>query len=70
MKELIKTNNAVRLSFLKAVLDDAGIKYAVLDNQMASVLGSAFGSRLMVDEADLAQARRLMETAEKDIESD
>ena len=68
MIELVSTSNAVRLSFLRAVLDDAGIAYSVLDNQMASVLGSAFKTRLMVDEGDINQARRLMAAAEKDIE--
>jgi hypothetical protein len=62
--ELVATSNPVRLSFIRAVLDDAGVQYAVLDNQMASVLGSAFNVRLMVDDADLNQARRLMTAAE------
>ncbi len=64
MIELVATSNPVRLSFIRAVLDDAGVQYAVLDNQMASVLGSAFNVRLMVDDADLNQARRLMTAAE------
>jgi hypothetical protein len=68
MIELVATSNVVRLSFIRAVLDDAGIGYAVLDNQMASVLGSAFDTRLMVDEADLNQARRLMTAAEAAID--
>ena len=70
MKELLSTGNVVRLSFIRAVLDDAGIAYAVLDNQMASVLGSAFKTRLMVDEDDFNQAKRLMAVAEEGLDPD
>ena len=68
MIELATVNDAVRLSFLKAVLADAGIDFAVWDLQMASVLGSAFAARLMVDEDDLNQARRIIAAAEKAVE--
>ena len=68
MIELVKTSNPVRLSFLRALLDEAGIEYAVFDGQMASMFGSAIDSRLMVDDADIEAARRLMAQAEKDID--
>ena len=68
MIELVKTSNPVRLSFLRALLDEAGIECAVFDGQMASMFGSAIDSRLMVDDADIETARRLMAVAEKDIE--
>ena len=68
MKELLTTNDPVRLSFLRSVLEDAGIETVVLDNAMASVLSSLFTSRLMVDEADLDQAKRIIADAERSLE--
>ena len=68
MKELLATNDAVRLSFLCSVLKDAGIETIVLDNGVASVLSSLFESRLMVEDADLAQARRVIANAERSLE--
>ena len=66
MVELIATSNAVRLSWLRAVLSDAGIKTEVWDAGAGSLWGSAIDKRLMVDESDLAQARRLLAAAEPD----
>ncbi len=70
MKEVLATGDAVRLSFLRSVLEDAGIQTVTLDDAMASVLSSAFGVRLMVDEEDLAQARRLIADAERSLENE
>jgi len=64
MVEVIKTSNPVRLSFLQAVLADAGIETFVADAGAASLWGSAIPARLMVDEDDLAQAKRLIAAAE------
>jgi len=68
LKEVLTTNDPVRLSFLRSVLEDAGIATVVLDNGLASVLSSVFASRLMVEEADLAQARRIVAEAERSLE--
>jgi len=68
LKEVLATNDAVRLSFLCSVLKDAGIETIVLDNGVASVLSSLFESRLMVDDADLAQAKRVIANAERSLE--
>ena len=68
MKEVLTTNDPVRLSFLRSVLEDAGIATVVLDNGLASVLSSVFASRLMVEEADLAQAKRIIAQAERSLE--
>jgi len=65
MIELVSTSNPVRLSFLRAVLTDAGIESAVFDAGAGSLWGTAIKSRLMVDEDDLAQARRVIAEAEK-----
>jgi hypothetical protein len=70
VKEVLATTDAVRLSFLRSVLEDAGIATVTLDGAMASVLSSAFGMRLMVDEEDLVQARRVIAEAERSLESE
>jgi hypothetical protein len=64
MKELLSTSDAVRLSYLRTVLADAGIETVVLDAGAGSLWGAAIPPRLMVDEEDLAQARRLVAQAE------
>lgn len=64
MVELIKTTNPVRVSFLRAVLADAGIESFVADAGAASLWGTTIPARLMVDEGDLARARRLIADAE------
>lgn len=69
MKEVLTTNDPVRLSFLRSVLEDAGIETVVLDTALASVLSSAFSSRLMVDEDDLAQAKRIIAEAERSLDA-
>jgi hypothetical protein len=66
MKELLSTSDAVRLSYLRTVLAAAGIETVVLDAGAGSLWGSAITPRLMVDEEDLAQARRLVAAAESD----
>jgi hypothetical protein len=65
MVELLNTSDAVRLSFLRAVLADAGIETQVFDAGAGSLWGAAIASRLMVDEDDLAQAKRLIAEAER-----
>ncbi len=64
MVELVATSDAVRLSWLRAVLADAGIETQVWDAGAGSLWGSAINQRLMVDQADLAQAKRLLAAAE------
>ena len=68
MIALTTSNNPVRLSFLRAVLDEAGVAYVVLDGQLASVLASAFDARLMVDEADLEAARAVIAAADSSLD--
>ncbi|HEX3501204.1 MAG TPA: DUF2007 domain-containing protein, partial [Stellaceae bacterium] len=53
MKELVRTNDAVRLSWLQAVLAEADIEVIVLDLHTSSVEGSigAIPRRLMVADA-------------------
>ena len=66
MKELLRTNNPVYLSFAEAVLKDAGIESLVFDNYMSIMEGSigALPRRLMVLEEDLERAKRILAEAE------
>jgi hypothetical protein len=65
MKELLRTNDIVRLSWLTALLADAGIESAILDTHTSILEGSigAIPRRLMVDDGDFIRARRLLEGA-------
>jgi hypothetical protein len=62
MQTLTLTNDPVRLSFLRAVLRDAGIECWVLDEFASSVEGSigAIPRRLVVADEDAARARRIL----------
>lgn len=66
MKELLRTNDVVKLSWLVALLADQGIEAIVLDSNVSVMDGSigAVPRRLMVLEGDLAQARRILAEAE------
>ncbi|WP_299615785.1 DUF2007 domain-containing protein [Pelagibius sp.] len=62
MKELLRTNDMVKLSWLEALLADAGIDTLVLD-QHTSVLEGSIGilpRRLVVDDKDYLRAREVM----------
>lgn len=65
MTELLRTNDLVRLSWLTALLTDAGIGSVVLDGHASLMEGSigAIQRRLMVDAGDLTAARRLLADA-------
>ena len=65
MRTLIQTNDPVRLSFLAALLRDAGIEFVLLDAYASAVEGSigAIQRRLAVHEDDEAQARRVLREA-------
>jgi len=67
MKELIRTNNAVYLSFAQAVLKDAGIETLLFDAHMSVMDGSigALPRRLMVlRDHELERAKRILAEAE------
>ena len=65
MKVVARTTDLVRLSWLQALLADAGIEAFVLDSHMSVMEGSisAIPRRLVVDEADAAHATRILEEA-------
>jgi len=64
-KELLRTTDLVRLSWLSALLADAGIATVVLDTHTSVVEGSlgVLPRRLMVVDGDLAHARRVLREA-------
>ena len=66
MRLLIATNDPVRLSFVAAVLREAGIESLVLDSWTSSIEGSigAIPRRLMVKADDLGRAQRLLREAD------
>lgn len=69
MKELFRTNDAVRLSWAQALLSGAGIDSLILDHHTSLVEGSigAIPRRLMVAEGDHHRARALIAAAEGEL---
>jgi hypothetical protein len=69
MKELLRTNDVVRLSWAQALLRDAGIDSVVLDQHTSLVEGSigAIPRRLMVAAGDHDRARALLAAAEEEL---
>ena len=65
MRVVATSNDPVRLSFLMALLTDAGIGSVLLDQHMSAVEGSigAIPRRLMVAEEDYGRARRVLTEA-------
>lgn len=61
MTELEKTNDRVRLSYLQALLSDAGVESFVFDD--LSPWPGVFPGRLMVADEDAAGARQLIAEA-------
>lgn len=65
MREIVRTNDAVLVSAIGALLDGAHIRHVVLDQNM-SVLEGSLGilpRRLLVADDDEAPARRLLTEA-------
>ena len=65
MRELIRANDAVLVSAVGALLDGAGIRYLVLDQNMSVIEGSLgiLPRRIMVDDDNESAARRVMQDA-------
>jgi hypothetical protein len=69
MRELIATNDMVLLSFIRALLEEAGVFLLVADEAMSSVEGSLgiLPRRVLVPAGDEARARRLITDAGVDV---
>lgn len=65
MRVVATSNDLVRLSFLTALLQDAGITCHLLDGHVSAVEGSigAIQRRLVVPQEDELQARRVLREA-------
>ena len=65
MRELIRTNDAVLVSAVGALLDSAGIEHLVFDQNMSVLEGSlgVLPRRLLVADDDIAAARRVLTDA-------
>lgn len=65
MKELARTNDSVRLSWLQALLAADGIEAIVLDSYTSIIEGSigAIPRRLMVQDEDLRRAQAVLVAA-------
>ena len=65
MKELLRTNDIVKLSWLTALLADSGIEALVLDANTSILEGSAgaIPRRLAVADDDYQQAKRILAEA-------
>jgi hypothetical protein len=67
MRELLRSNDLVHLSWAQAALAAAGIESLLLDAHISSVEGNigAFPRRLMVHEDLLDSARKVLAQAEQ-----
>lgn len=66
MVELLRSNDAVLISFVEALLRDAGITHFVADQNM-SILDGSIGilpRRVLIDADRADEARRLMRDAD------
>ena len=65
MKALIATNNLVTISYVEALLKDAGLDYLILDQNMSILEGSIgiIPRRLMVVETEWYKASQILEAA-------
>ncbi|WP_421877204.1 DUF2007 domain-containing protein [Pacificispira sp.] len=68
MKELLRTNDPVRLSFIASVLRDSSIESVVFDEHTSLLEGSigALPRRLMVLDEDYDAAKRLLRDTGQD----
>ncbi|MCB1465422.1 MAG: DUF2007 domain-containing protein [Nitratireductor sp.] len=70
MRELVRTNDAVLVSFIEALLKDRDIGHMVLDLNMSVLEGSlgVLPRRVMVEDERYHEARRLLVDAGLDKE--
>ena len=70
MEEILRTNDVVRLEYIRAVLGEEGIATFVFDGHMSVIEGSIgiLPRRLMVAEPDADRARSILRTVGEEID--
>ena len=70
MKELLRSNDLVHLSWIRSVFDEANILIFVMDEHMSVLEGSAnaIPRRVMVNEEDHEQAMKILEDAQSELD--
>jgi len=65
VKQLLSSNDAVLISFVSALLDEAGVGFTVADLNMSVLEGSigALPRRVLVEEGELSRARNILTEA-------
>jgi Putative prokaryotic signal transducing protein len=65
MRELVRTNDAVLITAIEALLSGASIKHLVVDRNISVLEGSigVFPRRILVDEDEFETARKLLQEA-------
>ena len=65
MRELLRTNDPVLLSYVSALLDEANIDFIIADLNMSVMEGSigALPRRVLVDSERIVQARAILSEA-------
>jgi hypothetical protein len=65
MREIVRTNDMILVSAVGALLDGAGIRHLVFDQNMSVLEGSlgVLPRRVLVAEDDVAAARRVLTDA-------
>ncbi len=65
MKELLRSNDLVYLSYVTHLLSEEGVEHVLLDAYTSAVEGSigAIPRRLMVESGDIERARRILGNA-------
>jgi Putative prokaryotic signal transducing protein len=65
MRELMKSNNPVLLSYIDALLNEADIVHEIADIHLGTLDGyiGALAQRVMVDEEDYEAAKEIVRTA-------
>ena len=65
MQELLRSNDSVLLSYVSALLEEAGIDFIVADMNMSVLEGSigALPRRVLVESSTIGQSRRILTEA-------
>ena len=72
MKELLRTTDLIRLSWIGALLRDAGIESVVFDGHMSVVEGTLgiLPRRLMVADDDIERARSILTDSGEELQGE